>query len=286
MLKGIQQKIQENIRYFDLGALLRLLHGLGYEEKDIYFRSHPSLASPSSLCEEISFSDARSPRVTILVNLGLFCGTTPLPSFFRKKMDSGSIDPELFARFLGFFDHFVLANLFALEPSYGWVRNIRANYLNLIALNSVSSLSHLFQLCFPELKVEITKMSRVSRIQNESISLGKAHLGKGSFLGKRQQHTISGFKILFMVDETETKASHSWAKEIENRMGSLLSPVLRKVDVFLTISLVMKQQRVLGRISRASYLGYLRLGESDVALEIPLFSGYPREAPFLKECNI
>lgn len=264
-----KQRIRDRIHQFDIAALLRLLREWGYREKDIYFRSNPSLVSPGSLCEEILFLDAPDPPVVIVINVGLLCGTTPLPSFFRKKMENGSIDPELFSRFLAFFDHFLLRNL--LMPDRVLLPRPEA-YLNLIGLSSVSSLSHLFQLCFPELKVEVFKISRLSHTQRESIALGRAFLGKDSFLGKKREHSISSVKVVFTAVDGE--ASLSCAEEIMERTHVLLFPLLLKIDVFLVMTLVIQHQRNSAQLSPSSYLGHVCLGKEPQSFEIPLFSDY------------
>lgn len=186
----VQVRIRQNIKRFDVCSLLKLLQELGYRGDDIYFQSNSDLSSRANLCEDIFFSE-NTPRVTIVLNLGLLSANSPLPSFFRKKMDSGSIDPILFTRFLSFFDHHLIKNLMAMSmPDVNSIffddwRETQGYYLKLLDLNSTSTLWHLFQICFPELIVKVVKFPRM--IQEKVLRSCWEHLASATrrFLEKK-----------------------------------------------------------------------------------------------------
>ena len=215
-MNTIQQRIAKDIKRFDVCSLLKLLREIGYQSTDIYFESHSDLSSRSSLCEDIFFSE-NAPKVRIILNLGLLSGNSPLPNFFRKKMDSGSIDPILFTKYLNFFDHHIINNLLLMSmPDINNVffsswQSTKSHYLKLLDLNSTSTLWHLFQACFPELTVKVIKAPRVFRQNSSSIVIGTTRLGVESFLGKKIVQTIPSFKIILIGDETNTRTTNSLA---------------------------------------------------------------------------
>lgn len=281
--KDIQEKIRKKIRYFDAPSLLKLLRSLGYETKDFYFKSNPSLASSPSLFEDIIFSEEDYPKVTIIVNLGLLTGNSPLPSYFRKKMDDGDVDPILLTRFLSFFDHHIIMTTLgmSLPTNDGWFFShwnaTLIQYLNLLALNSTSTLWHLLQLCFPELKVEVYKFARVLRMLSSSMILGSTLLGQDSFLGKSQKLTVSGFKIILTSEEMDNEMSIPWPVEIKKRLREMVFPLIHRINIYTKVILVVKNCKDIVRLSSNSHLGYRSLGVNKGALKLLLFSGYPKE---------
>lgn len=282
-LNPLEQRIKEKIHLFDIAALLQLLSRFGYKATDIYFVSNSSLSSAPSLCEEIIFSDVKYPRITLVINLGLMVGNSPMPTFFRKKMDEGTIDPLLFARFLSFFDHHIIMTLLSMSipTDNGWFfsdwNETLNQYLNLLGLNSVSTLQLLFQLCFPELRANVHKFARVLRTQSSFTTLGVTLLGKDSFLSKNQKITISSFKILLYAEELETDLSIPWAKEVKKRLRDLLFPILKRINIYLQVILIVRNSKDIARLAVNSHLGYRSLGKTDRPLKILLFAGYPKK---------
>lgn len=282
---SIKQKIKENIKRFDISALFKLLRYLGYRVTDIAFRSNPSLASISSLCEDIVFTEGARLPVTLVLNIGFLSAQTPLPSFFRKKIDMGSVDPVLFTRFLSFFDHFVIRNILAMciPEDNSWFfpdwSLARRQYLSLMALNSASSLAHLFQICFPELKAEVIKTQRTLEGSSLSATLGNTYIGPGSFLGKNQQFTIPIFKIILTAEEMESEDILSWPVEVKRRTRALIIPFLLKMETFVTLILKVKRCDRSAEVSPRSYLGYSKLGKDPHPFHITLFSNYVKRWP-------
>ncbi len=282
----VKDKIRQAIRRFEISALLKLLGYLGYTIQDISFRSNPILASPSSLCEDIIFPEGGDTRVIIVVNIGFLSAGTPLASFFRKKMESGKINALLFTRFLSFFDHFIIRNLFAMciPEDNSWFfpdwQEAKRQSLHLIALNSPSSLSLVLQMCFPELKVEVIKSPRVLGTNSSSATLGNTYLGRESFLGQNQQLSISSVKIILTAESMETELKTIWPVEIKKRIRKFLLSFLVKMETYTTVILTVKQCKEKAFLSRTSYLGYSKIGEDKKPFHIRIFSGYLNAAVF------
>lgn len=279
----IQERIKEKIQQFDIFALLKLLEQMGYKATDIYFQSNPSFSSSSSICQEIFFLETKYPRIILVLNLGLFSNQSSLPSLFRKKMDQGSIDSVSFTKYLGFFDHYLIKVFLgvSMPEDHGWFfadwKETLRQYFKLLGLNSASTLSLLFQLCFPELKVKVLKSPRVVSWQSSSIVLGKAVLGKDCFLQKNEQLTISSLKIVLTSDEHITDQGVPWAFEIKKRMKQLIFPLMDRVNVYLQVELILENVREAARLSKTSYLNYCSLGIGPKSLRFRIFSGYPKD---------
>lgn len=255
---------------------------MGHQSGDIYFESNSDLSSRSSLCEAIFFSET-SPKVRIILNLGLLSGNSPLPNFFRKKMDSGSIDPILFARFLSFFDHHIIKNLLLMSmPDINDIffsswQLTQSYYLKLLDLNSTSTLWHLFQACFPELTVKVIKFPRMFRQNSSSIMLGTTRLGKESFLGKKIVQTIPSFKFILIGDDTHTELRVPWPLEIKKRLKKLVFTILQRTHIHFRVIFILRNNKDIAHLSRDSQLGYCMIGESKQSLKLLLFSGYSKD---------
>jgi predicted component of type VI protein secretion system len=279
--ESVQERISRNIKRFDICALLKLLKELGYHKEDLYFESNADLSSPTSLCHAIFFSE-QFPKVRIVLNLGLLSVNSPLPNFFRKKMDSGSIDPVLFSKFLGFFDHHLIKNLLSMSmPDLNdtfftsWLAT-KNHYLKLLDFNSTSTLWHLFQACFPELTVRIIKAPRLFKQNSSSTMLGTTRLGKESYLGKKIIQTIPSFKFILLSDETKTDLSIPWPSEIKNRLRKIIFRFLERTDIHFRVIFILRNNKEIAHLSRHSQLGYCMIGKNTQALKLLLFSGYSK----------
>lgn len=279
----LQDKIKQQIARFDVFALLKLLESLGYKASDIYFQSNPSLSSSSSICHDIIFLEKEYPRVILVLNIGLFSTQSSLPSLFRKKMDEGSIDPVSFGKYIGFFDHYLIKIFLgvSMPEDHPWFfvdwKNTLHQYLTLLALDSVSTISLLFGLCFPELKVKVIKYPRVISLQASSLILGKMVLGKEAFLQKNEKLTISSLKVVLTGDEPVTELGTPWIFEIKKRMKELIFPLMERVNVYLQVELVLENLREAASLSNTSFLSYCSIGISSKPLRLRIFSGYPKD---------
>jgi hypothetical protein len=278
----IQQRIAENINRFDVCSLIELLYEIGYQSRDIYFESHVDSSSRSSLCEKIIFSE-NNPKVTLILNIGLLAGNSPLPNFFKKKMDTGSIDSSLFIRYLHFFDHHLISNLLAMSmPDINDIffsswQLTKGHYLKLLDLNSTSTLWHLFQVCFPELKIKVIKSPKLFKKNSSSVMLGKTRLGIESFLGKKIVQTTPSFKIMLIGEETNTDLMVPWPIAIKERLKKMIYPILQRVHIHFRIIFIQKDNIGYASLNKSTQLGYCMLGKGIDPLKILLFSGYSKD---------
>ena len=281
-MNTILSRIAENIKRFDVCSLLRLLYELGYQRNDIYFESNNDWSSRNSLCESIIFSE-NDPKVRLILNLGLLSGNSPLPNFFKKKMDCGSIDPVLFTRYLNFFDHSLISNL--LHMSMPDINNIffsswqetKSHYLKLLDLNSTSTLWHLFQRCFPELKVKVLKAPMMFKKNSSSVVLGKTRLGFESFLGKKIVQTIPSFKIMLYGEEMSTDLMVPWPLEIKNRLKRMIFSILQRTHIHFRLIYIQTDKKEIACLAASTQLGYCMLGKNSEPFKIILFSGYSKD---------
>lgn len=277
----IQNKIKQHVKRFDLCSLLKLLQEVGYKEEDIYFQSHSDLSSRAGLCEDIFFSE-NQPRVTLILNIGLLSANSPLPSYFRKKMDAGTIDPVLFTRYLSYFDHHLIKNLLAMSmPETNGIffrdwTETQGHYLTLLDLNSTSTLWHLFQICFPELIVKAEKSPRLFQEKSSSNTLGKTRLGVDTFLGKKIEQAIPSFKFTLTGEHTLTDQLVPWPLEVKHRLKNVIFPLLSRTSIHFRVILCIKKNGEIARLSPHSHMGYCRMGENKHPLKLLLFSGDSR----------
>lgn len=281
-MNTIHSSISKNIKRFDICALLKLLYEIGYHKDEIHFESNPEFSSRSSLCEAITFSKS-TPKVRIVLNLGLLSANSPLPNFFRKKMDSGSIDPILFTRFISFFDHHIIHNLLSMsmpETNNLFFSNwqvTKGHYLKLLDLNSTSTLWHLFQVCFPELIVKVIKQPRLIKQNNSSTIVGTSRLGVDAFLGRKVSHAIPSYKCTLIGEETHTELQVPWPIEIKNRLKGVIFSLLQRTPIHFRLVYILRKKQEFARLQHQTQLGYCMLGEGKEHLKLLLFSGYSKD---------
>jgi hypothetical protein len=280
---SIHERIKEQIKRFDVVALLKLLESLGYQASDIFFQSNPSLASSSSICDDIFFLDQGYPRIRLVLNIGLLSNNSSLPSFFSKKMDEGSINPVTFSQFLSFFDHYLIKTALSMSMPednewffFNW-RETLQEYLKLLALDSLSTLELLFQLCFPELEVQGMKFPRQLSFHSSSIILGTTKLGKDCFLHKSEKLSISSVKIFLKADDLLSDFTVPWANEIKKRYKELLFSTLERVNIHLQVVLSVQNVKEPAMLSQRCRLGYCCIGNHRKSLNFLIFSGRPKD---------
>lgn len=279
---NVKSRIADNIKRFDVCSLLELLHEIGYRSSDIYYESNPDCSSRSSLCEEIFFSDDQ-PKVRLKLNLGLLSGNSPLPNFFKKKMDAGTIDGDLFTRYIHFFDHHLISNLLAMSMPdindlfFSSWQETKGHYLKLLDLNSISTLWHMFQACFPELKVKVLKAPKIFKKNSSSVVLGKTRLGVESFLGKKIIQTIPSFKIMLIGEESTTDLRVPWPIEIKERLKRLIFSILQRTHIHFRLIFIQTDRQEVACLKPTTQLGYCMLGKNQEPFKVLLFSGYSKE---------
>ena len=87
-MNDLEEKISQRIHEFDIISLLRLLMTMNYSPEEIRFRSHNSICSQPGLIHDIMFRHEPVREAVITMNMGLLGAQSPLPSYFRKKMEN------------------------------------------------------------------------------------------------------------------------------------------------------------------------------------------------------
>lgn len=280
--KKILEEIKKKIWEFDLCTLVKTLENAGYHWKDIYFESNLNQTSPKSLCEGIDFSD-EAPRVRVSLNFGLLSIQSPLPSFFRKYIETEEINGDQFIRFLSFFNHRLIEEFLNMTMPernkflfFNW-RETHFDYLSLLGFESISTLSLLFKSCFPELVIEIEKNARMMRFHDTSLLLGRDGLGPNSHIGERVEQTFSSFRVILVTDEELSELRIPWPIEINRRLIDWLFPILKKTDIHLSIILIIKHKFDSMQLAHGHFLGFDRIGPSNHPFELLLFRGFMKD---------
>ncbi len=88
----------------------------------------------------------------------------------------------------------------------------------------------LFQICFPELLVNVVKFQRVMSTESAVTVWALPFLGRECYLGKKEKVTLSSFKILLTTEEVETDQLVHWAIEVKKKASvGWISPILARV---------------------------------------------------------
>ena len=191
--KPIEQQIKEKIGQFELLALHRLLHHLGYRQ--IWYQSCDRLVSEPQVIDDIDFTEhktehstANKPLVKLTLNIGLLGPQSPLPSYFMKIRETLIQKDEEFKQFIGFFDHILIDNLlkqlFPELAQFGgisWLTQ-QKNSLLLTNLKAIRNIQMIFAAIFPEYQVKCYwQQQRQSRLKQ--MPLGSFTLGTPQSLG-------------------------------------------------------------------------------------------------------
>ncbi len=282
-MNDIKEKIKQNIHKFDIICLLKLLNAIGYNEQDIIFRSYDSICSQPSLVADIKFYDSPSHWVEIFFNIGLLSAQSPLPSYFRKKMEEIDNYNE-FSNFIGFFDHFLIKNYIyniypEINPKYfpSW-QLTKIRYLKLLNLYSPYTLHWIFQNIFPELTVEIKKTRLTQKLRTNAFMVGTSSLGWESVIGKETSLPIYGRVIVLYSEEEFTPTGKAWPKEIMYRFRKMIAPMLKEYSFPLEIYLTIKSQRRWAKLNKETYIGYDRIKNGGLHhRQIKIFKGVVSE---------
>jgi hypothetical protein len=280
MMTPLEQNISKKIHEFDLVSLLQLLEFLGYQPEELHFKSHFSTSSQPSLIHQIEFYAEPSRMVVITLNLGLLSAQTPLPSYFLKKVDAGYIDTKSFVDFIGYFDHFLIRNYLLnihLETNRALFSDwevTKRRYLQMLDLKSCSTLHWLFELVFPELGVQVDKVSLKRQLRTAHLKLGETILGTDAILGEKTGVPVSGRRITLFSEFEITDSGEPWPREIKQRLDTLIFPIFRAVGMELEIILVIRAQKTWAVLQSDSYLGYDKIrGGGEQYRRIRIFSG-------------
>ena len=283
-IEDLERKISNKIHEFDLISLLKLLIHHEYLLEEIHFRSHMSTCSQSGLIQGIEFLYQPERQVVITINMGLLSAQSALPSYFQKNVDTKDIDSISFGDFIGYFDHFLIRDyIFNIYPE----KNIKyfsdweitkRQYLQIMDLKSSSTLFWVFQLVFPELKIQVEKMVMERGLKALALIMGKTILGSDAVFGKKTDATVYGMHITLISDEEFTDNGIPWPKEIKNRLDDQVFPILRSAEADVEIILVIRSQKRWMKLESESYLGYDKMkGGKAQARRIRIFRGQLRD---------
>ncbi len=280
-MTDFEKSVSERIHEFDIISLLHLLATMNYSPEEIRFRSHNSICSQSGLIHDISFKHEPVREAVITMNMGLLDVQSPLPSYFRKKMESEEIGKASLADFLGYFDHHLLRNYICnIYPEINafffsdWELTKR-RYLHILNLKSISTLHWLFRKVFPEIGVQVEDAVLGSDVQTRPVRLGETILGNDSVFGNKTSIPITGRKVILFSEEEMTATQVPWPREIKNRLTSLVFPVLQPTGIDLEIMLVLKSQKRWVRLHAETYLGYDRIQSGEESYRrVRIFKGH------------
>lgn len=278
---AIEAEINAKRHKFDFWSLLRLLKLIGYETRQIRFRSYNTLVSQAGLIRRIRFRKAPKKTVEITLNMGLLSPQSPLPSYFQKMIDTGMMDLDAFFQFINFFDHPLISQFLQAvhpvsDPSLikDWERT-KLDYIKILDLKSPTTLYWFVSLFFPELELRVDKTESSREIFTNPFVLGSAILGDTATFGAKTNIIVQGVKITFFSEEERNNRGAPWPKEIRNRLEKYIFPTLSAVGMDIQIVLVIKYQRAWAKLERGSYLGYDKIrGGTNQLRTIKIFFGH------------
>ncbi len=275
-----ERSITKRIHEFDLICLIHLLQYFGYQPDEIRFKSRLSASSQPGLIHHIAFHKDPVQRVVITLNLGMLSAQSPLPSYFFKKLDTGYIDTQSFADFIGYFDHLLIQNyLINIYPElnralYPDLELTKRRFLQLLDIKSCSTLHWLFQLVFPELGVHAEKIVLNRQVRAAGLRLGVTMLGADAIFGGKTRLPIDGRRITLFSEFETIYPGEPWPREIKKRLNDQIFPILKSVGMDLEIVLIILTQKTWAKLQPDSYLGYDKIqGGEESYRRIRIFTG-------------
>ncbi|WP_035240868.1 type VI secretion system baseplate subunit TssG [Desulfobacter vibrioformis] len=278
---AVENRIRKNVGRFDLVSLIRLLRHIGYDNRQIRFKSYNSQLSQKSLIQSVRFRKWPEKIAELTLNMGLLSPQAPLPSYFQKIIDKGMIDVNAFYQFINFFDHPLAASFVTsvmpeentrLFPDWG---STKLSYIKMLDLKSVNTLHWFLSLYFPELELRVDKTRNPRQIETNPFILGRAVIGDTATFGDRTTIVAQGVRITLFAQEERTGKDLPWPREIRDRLETHVFPVLAAVGMDVEVVLVIKDQQTWARLERNSYLGYDKVqGGSNPLRRIKIFNGH------------
>lgn len=283
---AFEERVRQRARSFSLGPLIDLLVAHGYRREQLLFESNRE-GGATSLVHAIEFRPG-GPEVLITVNLGLLGDNTLLPSYFLREIES-SRDPQRFYDFIRFFDHCLIENYVrASWPEhdpivYGDYTLLCKAVLNLVGLDSVSSLHWFVQSAFPELAVRVTRGAFPSSTSQHSCRTGVSRLDGSSVIGRVYETEARGFMVDLVTDEEAYDRHRNWAAVVRSRLQERCLPVLAPFRLPLCVVLTVLSHASWARLESmlqetSGYLGYDRIrAEQDSQHSVVIWSGVAGE---------
>jgi hypothetical protein len=264
---ALRARISAAAQRFSVPALLDLLHAMGYRDEEIEFRSHQSQSPQHHLVQRIEFLEEGDPldpysarAVVITVNLGLLAAQTPLPAYVMKILDQQ--DASGMEEFLWFFDHALLRDRFqALYPERNrglfldW-EETKSKLLRMLGLESPSTMYWLFRRVYPELGLVVRRGQQQMPLSALGATLGEAILGDRYTLGGIAQVPVGGMEITLCAEEPQSPAGMPWAQEASRRLIEQILPLLRGVDLQLSVFMLFIEHSDWVRLVPDQYLGF------------------------------
>lgn len=290
----LAERVASQAARFDVPALIDALLMLGYRTSEIRFRSNPSLCHGGALIHAIELS-LRPRQAVVLVNIGLLGSQGPLPMYFWELL----LDERdsTMTEFLWFFDQSLLSQRFAAElperdhaSLEDWPAT-RRMLLLLLRLGSPSGVHWLLSAFFPELGVEVRRVTGTRRLRTPDLAFGYAELGTGCSMGGITDLPVGGVQAMLLCDEEDGRDAAAWIDEAQRRLLQKVLPVLVAQDpyLFLRVYLVLRRRPDFVRLTRDRYMGVNRIQSSGVPTQtfeqLLLWSGEVRHAIETEQMN-
>lgn len=293
MEEALEERIARQAKRFDLKPLLDLLLSRGYSREELLFESTHE-GSASSIIESVQFK--KNPRhVLITLNVGLLGDNTLLPSYFFQVMEK-SADPDRFFDFIRFFDHRLIENyLRAIYPeedpaAYRDWPQIQRSFFKMLGLGSVSTLSWLTKLCFPDLRTSVTRRSFSSATASHAFRTGQSSLDGTGIIGRVYESDAAGFVVDLFAEEEIDAYGRPWPNVVRARLNDRVLPLLNPHRIPLLVRLRVLFHASWVRVdfpvhderrrNEHGYLGFERLrGHAEEGHTLVIYRGVTGETP-------
>lgn len=238
MTAALEEAIRRRACDFDAPTLVELLREL-FPKREIRLKSDPSFGLRPTPVEAIEF---HPDRIVVLLNIGLFSSSTPLPSHFRELLATPRSGPALEALLERLDERLLNDRIDALRPerSRSALRDparFRANILRLAAPASPATIHRIATYLFPELSVSATRSANIRLLPIDPPRLGYATLGAAA-LGGHARAPAPTLELVLRTDETTTWRGEPWSIEAKRRVDEHLIPILAGSGVHITVLLV------------------------------------------------
>ncbi|MEE2902069.1 MAG: hypothetical protein VYC39_07045 [Myxococcota bacterium] len=265
----LQVQISKKARKFELLPLIRVLNSIGYSFDDIIWKSNRDSANANSIIESVDFSLSKQKLVSVCVTRGLLGADSLLPSYFHRLVNQ-MVDPEPFYEFIHFFEHglireFVLSIYPQLNQKVtGDWANLKASYLGMNGVSSISTLTWLFQLYFPELVVKVKRQNVSDSTDSYAFRTGTNTLDGTGIVGNMYAAQVQGFRITMLAQDERNDVGQLWPHVVRHRLHGHLASLLEKFRLHLTVELEIQQHETWASIQQSGFLGYDRIrGEAE-----------------------
>jgi hypothetical protein len=287
--RSFEERVMRQARSFDLRPLVELLLSHGYRHEELLFESAHERSS-GGVIDAVQFLEKPIRTVRITVNVGLLGDSTLLPSYFFQVVERGP-DPERFYDFIRFFDHKLIERYFyAAYPEldkgvYRDFHGVERSLTRMLGMASVSTLTWLMKLFFPELRVRVERRGFTNTTASHALRTGESRLDGSAVLGRVFESEAAGFVVdLVSEDETDSRG-RGWPHIVRARLERDLMPILAPHRVSLVLRLRVLFHASWVRMGRSEssgradgYLGFERLrGDAEEGHTIVIYRGVTGE---------